>query len=240
MAGDGPTIVCLQAGNVNTGACDDLARGVRRGHRHGAWVHVDGAFGLWAAASPRLAHLVAGSSTPTRGPPTGTNGSTFPTTGATCSARIPTHTPRRCRSPRRISSGHGSGPIRAPSDYVPESSRRARGFATWAALRELGREASPNSSSAVARWPVALPTARRPRRRHRRQRRRAQPSAGPLRRRRPHRPGHRRVQRDGTCWMGGTTGTAAAHAHLRVELDDDRGRRRPLGRCDRTSTRVGR
>ena len=56
----GPTIVCLQAGNVNTGACDDLAGAVAAAHEHGAWAHVDGAFGLWAAASPATRPLVAG------------------------------------------------------------------------------------------------------------------------------------------------------------------------------------
>src|SRR5262249_48384737 len=56
----GPTIVCLQAGNVNTGACDDLAAAVAAAREHGAWAHVDGAFGLWAAASPTRRHLVAG------------------------------------------------------------------------------------------------------------------------------------------------------------------------------------
>ena len=55
-----PTIVVLQAGNVHSGAFDPLARRSTLAHRHGAWVHVDGAFGLWAAAAPRRAHLVAG------------------------------------------------------------------------------------------------------------------------------------------------------------------------------------
>src|SRR5262245_29501427 len=57
-----PTIVCVQAGNVNTGASDDLAVANEAAHRSGAWVHVDGAFGLWAAASPAFEHLVAGRS----------------------------------------------------------------------------------------------------------------------------------------------------------------------------------
>src|SRR5215217_5970252 len=56
----GPTIVCAQAGNVNTGAFDPLAEIIPAAHAHGAWVHVDGAFGLWAAASPARRHLVAG------------------------------------------------------------------------------------------------------------------------------------------------------------------------------------
>ena len=56
----GPTIVCLQAGNVNTGAFDQAAEIIPRAHEAGAWVHVDGAFGLWAAAAPTRAHLMAG------------------------------------------------------------------------------------------------------------------------------------------------------------------------------------
>lgn len=55
-----PTIVCVQAGNVNTGACDDLVAACDAARRHHAWVHVDGAFGLWAAASPSTKHLVTG------------------------------------------------------------------------------------------------------------------------------------------------------------------------------------
>src|SRR6185312_9516724 len=56
----GPTIVCTQAGNVNTGAFDPIAEICQRGHAAGAWVHVDGAFGLWAAATPKRAHLIKG------------------------------------------------------------------------------------------------------------------------------------------------------------------------------------
>ena len=59
-APSGPTIVCLQAGNVNTGAFDDFASAIAVARRHDAWVHVDGAFGLWAAASPTTRHLVEG------------------------------------------------------------------------------------------------------------------------------------------------------------------------------------
>ena len=58
--GDGPTIVCAQVGNVNTGACDDVTAIADAVEGTDAWLHVDGAFGLWAAASPRLRHLVAG------------------------------------------------------------------------------------------------------------------------------------------------------------------------------------
>jgi glutamate/tyrosine decarboxylase-like PLP-dependent enzyme len=59
-AGAGPTIVCLQAGNLHSGAFDPLREAVAVAHRHGAWVHVDGAFGLWAAATPSLRHLTDG------------------------------------------------------------------------------------------------------------------------------------------------------------------------------------
>ena len=71
----GPTIVCLQAGNVNSGAFDDLAAATAVAHDHGAWAHVDGAFGLWAAASPATRHLTDGRrARPTRGRSTGTSG----------------------------------------------------------------------------------------------------------------------------------------------------------------------
>ncbi len=70
----GPTIVCLQAGNVNTGAFDDFAAATAVAHDAGAWVHVDGAFGLWAAADPDRRHLVAGLELADSWPPTGTSG----------------------------------------------------------------------------------------------------------------------------------------------------------------------
>ena len=70
----GPTIVCLQAGNVNTGACDDLRAASEAVHRHGGWVHVDGAFGLWAGASRALRHLVDGWNWPIPGAATPTSG----------------------------------------------------------------------------------------------------------------------------------------------------------------------
>ena len=57
---DSPVIVCLQAGNVHSGAFDPLTEAIEVAHRHGAWVHVDGAFGLWAAAAPALRGLTAG------------------------------------------------------------------------------------------------------------------------------------------------------------------------------------
>ena len=93
----GPTIVCLQAGNVNSGAFDPLAEAIAIVRAHGdAWVHVDGAFGLWAAAHPGLSRICS-TATPTRirGPPMRTNGSTCRTTAAWRSFATPRPIGRR-------------------------------------------------------------------------------------------------------------------------------------------------
>ena len=150
------------------------------------WVHVDGAFGLWAAASPataapgrrdRAGRLV--------GHATRTSGSTSPTTAASCSAR----TRRRTPPPMSYTAAYlvGSGAVRAPSDFVPESSRRARGFAVWAALRELGADGVAELVDRCCALARRFADGLAGRRRRGRQRRRAQPGAGRLRRRRPHR-----------------------------------------------------
>src|SRR5438552_8842009 len=139
-AGDGPTIVCLQAGNVNSGACDDIGTACDAAHRHGAWVHVDGAFGLWAAASPSKRHLVAGIEQADSWATDGHKWLNVPyDSGYVFGAHPDSHVASMSFTAAYLV-GHGTGPIRAPSDYVPESSRRARGFATWAALREMGRD----------------------------------------------------------------------------------------------------
>jgi glutamate/tyrosine decarboxylase-like PLP-dependent enzyme len=137
--GDTPTIVCVQAGNVNTGACDDLARACELGHERGAWVHVDGAFGLWAAASPSTRHLVRGLEDADSWAVDGHKwlNVTYDTGFVFC-ADPEAHAASMIYSAAYLA-GQAEGAPRAPSDYVPESSRRARGFATWAALRELGR-----------------------------------------------------------------------------------------------------
>ena len=135
-----PTIVCLQAGNVNTGACDDLATACALAHRVGAWVHVDGAFGLWAAASPSTRHLVEGIEQADSWATDGHKWLNVPyDSGYVFCAHPEAHLASMAFTAAYLV-GHGTGPVRAPSDYVPESSRRARGFATWAALRELGRD----------------------------------------------------------------------------------------------------
>lgn len=138
-APEGPTIVCVQAGNVNTGAFDDLIRACDAAHRRDAWVHLDGAFGLWAAVSPSLKHLVTGIERADSSAVDGHKWLNVPyDTGYVFCADAKAHAASMSITAAYLV-GHGGGDVRAPSDYVPESSRRARGFATWAALRELGR-----------------------------------------------------------------------------------------------------
>jgi glutamate/tyrosine decarboxylase-like PLP-dependent enzyme len=137
---EAPTIVCVQAGNVNTGACDELGAACEAAHRHEAWVHVDGAFGLWAAASPAKRHLVDGIERADSWAVDGHKWLNVPyDTGYVFCADPEAHAASMSYTAAYLV-GHGQGGERAPSDYVPESSRRARGFSTWAALRELGRE----------------------------------------------------------------------------------------------------
>lgn len=137
---DGPTIVCLQAGNVNTGACDDLAAGCELARRHGAWVHVDGAFGLWAAASRRTRHLLSGIEAADSWAVDGHKWLNVPyDSGYVFCAHPEAHSAAMAYTAAYLV-GQGAVGARGPSDFVPESSRRARGFATWAALRELGRQ----------------------------------------------------------------------------------------------------
>ena len=137
-AAPGPTIVCLQAGNVNTGAFDDLRGACEAAHRHGAWVHVDGAFGLWAGASPRLRHLVDGVELADSWGCDGHKWLNVPYDSAFAFGSRPgVHAAALSYTASYLT---GSGTLSAISDFTPESSRRARGFAVWAGLRELGRD----------------------------------------------------------------------------------------------------
>ncbi|WP_414939617.1 pyridoxal phosphate-dependent decarboxylase family protein [Amycolatopsis sp. cmx-11-51] len=137
---DGPAIVCLQAGNVNSGAFDDFAAATEIAHRHGAWVHVDGAFGLWAAANPATSPLVAGVERADSWAVDGHKWLNVPyDSGYAFCAHPGSHAAAMSLTAAYLT-GQGEGGVRAPSNFVPESSRRARGFATWAALSELGRE----------------------------------------------------------------------------------------------------
>jgi glutamate/tyrosine decarboxylase-like PLP-dependent enzyme len=135
---DRPVIVCLQAGNVNTGACDDLRAATAVAHGHGAWVHVDGAFGLWAAASPRTAHLVDGVDLADSW---GTDAHKWLNVPYDCGlafcADATLHAATMSYSAAYLT-GSGVQADYVLGDLTPESSRRARGFAVWAALHELG------------------------------------------------------------------------------------------------------
>ncbi|MBM0231318.1 aspartate aminotransferase family protein [Micromonospora sp. STR1_7] len=134
----GPTIVCLQAGNVNTGACDELREACELAHRHGGWAHVDGAFGLWAAASPATRHLVDGLELADSWACDGHKWLNLPydTAFAFC-ARPDTHAAAMSYAAAYLV---GSGGVPTGANLTAESSRRARGFAVWAGLRELGRD----------------------------------------------------------------------------------------------------
>src|SRR5215468_10418059 len=139
-SGDGPTIVCAQAGEVNTGAFDPLEQIAAASAAHGAWLHVDGAFGLWAAASPRLRHLVRGVERADSWITDAHKWLNVPYD----SALVLTSDPEAHRAAMTVSASYliqddGSRTVRDQVDWVPEFSRRARGFAVYAALRSLGR-----------------------------------------------------------------------------------------------------
>ena len=135
----GPTIVCAQAGNVNTGACDDLKAIGAAARAAGAWLHVDGAFGLWAAASPRIQHLVDGVDLADSWACDGHKWLNVPyDAGYVFCADADVHATAMAYTASYLT-GQVAGRAFGGGDFVPESSRRARGFATWAAIRSLGR-----------------------------------------------------------------------------------------------------
>jgi glutamate/tyrosine decarboxylase-like PLP-dependent enzyme len=135
---DGPAIVCTQVGNVNTGAVDPVGEICDVAHGHGAWVHVDGAFGLWAAASPRLRRLVAGVERADSWATDAHKWLNVPyDSGLIFCAHPEAH--RAAMGVRASYLVHGSDGQRDALDYNPEHSRRARGFAVYAAIRALGR-----------------------------------------------------------------------------------------------------
>jgi glutamate/tyrosine decarboxylase-like PLP-dependent enzyme len=137
-AEDAPTIVCAQAGEVNTGAVDDLQSIADAAEATGAWLHVDGAFGLWAAASPRLRHLVDGAARAQSWITDAHKWLNVPYD----SALVLCADPEAHRAAMTVTASYlvqdGSA-VRDQVDWVPEFSRRARGFAVYAALRALGR-----------------------------------------------------------------------------------------------------
>ena len=135
----GPTIVCVQVGNVNGGAVDAVGEIAEAVRREDLWVHADGAFGLWARAAPAYRHLVAGVE---QADSWATDAHKWLNTPYDCGMAICAHPTahRRAMGVRAayLPDGDEAG-LRDPIDYNPELSRRARSVPVWAALRQLGR-----------------------------------------------------------------------------------------------------
>jgi len=134
----GPTIVCLQAGNVNTGAFDPFGEIIPRAREAGAWVHVDGAFGLWAAGVPSLAHQTTGMAEADSWATDAHKWLNVPYDSGLAFVRDP----HALRAAMAVTAEYlpSDDPYRSPADFTPELSRRSRGVEVWAALRTLGRQ----------------------------------------------------------------------------------------------------
>lgn len=136
---DGPCLVCLQAGNVSTGASDPMAALIPLAHARGAWVHVDGAFGLWAAAVPSLAHEVAGVAAADSWATDAHKWLNVPyDSGFAIVAHPAPH--RAAMSLRASYLQRGDDEERIGMDWVPESSRRSRVLPLYALIQALGAD----------------------------------------------------------------------------------------------------
>ena len=134
---DEPAIVLMQAGDINTGAFDDFATLIPIAKRHGAWVHVDGAFGLWAAASPKYAHLLEGAEAADSWV---TDGHKWLNVPFDCAyAFVADRDAHYGSMSHRAAYLTHDAVARDAGDWTPEWSRRARSFPTYVALRFLGR-----------------------------------------------------------------------------------------------------
>lgn len=133
---DERTILCIQAGNVNTGAFDPAKELCARAHEQGAWVHVDGAFGLWAGASPKYRHLTAGFE---HADSWATDAHKWPNVNYD-SGIVLVRDGLALRSAMTMTAAYlEAGALREPMYHTPEASRRARGVELWAAMKSLGR-----------------------------------------------------------------------------------------------------
>ncbi|MGB8473528.1 MAG: aminotransferase class V-fold PLP-dependent enzyme [Candidatus Acidiferrum sp.] len=131
------TIVCIQAGNVNSGAFDPAAEICERAHAREAWVHVDGAFGLWAAVSPKYRHLTAGFE---QADSWATDAHKWPNVSYD-SGIVLVKKGMALRAAMTMTAAYlEAGARREPMYHTPEASRKARGVELWAALKALGRE----------------------------------------------------------------------------------------------------
>jgi glutamate/tyrosine decarboxylase-like PLP-dependent enzyme len=138
---DERTIVCVQAGSVNSGAFDPVLEICERAHPQGAWVHVDGAFGMWAAAAPSRAHLVRGVEEADSWATDAHKWLNVPYD----SGLVFTREAGALRAAMSVGAAYlAQDEDRVPYQYTPDFSRRARGVEVWAALRQLGRKGLEN------------------------------------------------------------------------------------------------
>jgi glutamate/tyrosine decarboxylase-like PLP-dependent enzyme len=210
---DERTVVCLQAGNVNTGAFDPIREICERAHSRGAWVHVDGAFGMWAAAAPALAHLARGVEDADSWATDTHKWLNVPYD----SGLVFTRDADALRKAMSVGGAYlAQDEDRIPYQYTPDFSRRARGVEVWAALRQLGRSGLADLIERTCRYADQFAEGLR--------------AAGyrvlndvmlnqvlvsfgsPERTREV----IARVQRDGTCWCGGTVWQG--HTAMRISV----------------------
>ena len=223
----GPTIVCAQAGNVNTGAFDPLDEIADACERAGAWLHVDGAFGLWAAASPRFRHLVAGVERADSWATDAHKWLNVPYDSGLVFCRHPEAQAERWRS-RPATSSAPTAAARPTGCRSPRGGRA--GFAVYAALRSLGRrgvaelvERCCEHARSFADLLGAAAGGRDP------ERRRPQPGARALRRR-------RRADARGRSRACRTTAPAGSAAPTGTAAPRCGSRSRASGRLTRTSS----
>jgi len=224
--GDGPAIVCAQAGNVNSGAFDPFAEIAAVCREHGAWLHVDGAFGLWAAAAPGRAHLTAGVELADSWALDAHKWLNVPYDGALAIVRDPSALSGALALTGAYLTVAGAAE-RNGADWAPEASRRARAFPMWAALRQLGRDGVADLVERDCRLAARIAD-----------RLRAEPGVAILADVVLNQALVRfgdddaateaviaRVQQEGTCWLGGTRWKGAAAMRVSVSgwqtTDDD-------------------
>jgi len=233
-AGSGPCIVCAQAGNVNTGAIDPLPAIVDAARARGAWLHVDGAFGLWASATRDYSHLTSGI---TRADSIAADGHKWLNVPYDCGIVFTAHAgSHRAAMTLQASYIVADDVERDPRDFVPEESRRARAVPVYAVLKSLGRDGLDALVSRCCGLASRMAA-------------RLSDTPGVhvlndvvlnqvLVRFGSDEPGHAadeftrqviaRVQQDGTCWLGGTTWHAMAAMRVAIsnwattEVDVDR------------------
>jgi glutamate/tyrosine decarboxylase-like PLP-dependent enzyme len=220
----GPCIVCAQAGNVNTGAVDPLTEIGALAKERGAWLHVDGAFGLWAAASPAHTHLVRGIE---RADSIATDAHKWLNVPYDCGIVFCADEPAH-RSAMSLAAAYivATGTERDPHEFVPEESRRARAVPVYAAIRWPRRNGR-------APLPPGPPLRRRPPRRGPSSPQRSRPQSSPrlLRHARPNQAHHRRHSaRRNLLVRRHSLAKSIRHAHQRQQLVHHRRRRRPKHR----------